>query len=72
MAARHSMGALFKCWVVAEHRTHGVVDIEKCKAIYRGCDVFFYTLAEDWVSIASQNGRRRSPGQKTGMGCRRE
>src|SRR6202007_1039661 len=38
-------GRYFKCWVVAEHRTHGVVDISK--AIYQSCDVFFYTLAEN-------------------------
>lgn len=37
-------GRYFKCWVVAEHRTHGGVDISK--GIYQSCDVFFYTLAE--------------------------
>jgi penicillin-binding protein 2 len=37
-------GRYFKCWVVAEHRVHGSVDISK--AIYQSCDVFFYTLAE--------------------------
>jgi len=37
-------GRYFKCWVTAEHRVHGVVDIHK--AIYQSCDVFFYTLAE--------------------------
>src|SRR5947199_9721588 len=37
-------GRFFKCWVVAEHRTHGGVDISK--GIYQSCDVFFYTLAE--------------------------
>jgi penicillin-binding protein 2 len=37
-------GRYFKCWVVAEHRVHGVVDISK--GIYQSCDVFFYTLAE--------------------------
>src|SRR5262249_11552661 len=37
-------GRYFKCWVVAEHRVHGAVDISK--AIYQSCDVFFYTLAE--------------------------
>jgi penicillin-binding protein 2 len=37
-------GRYFKCWVVAQHRVHGVVDITK--AIYQSCDVFFYTLAE--------------------------
>jgi penicillin-binding protein 2 len=37
-------GRYFKCWISAEHRGHGVVDISK--AIYQSCDVFFYTLAE--------------------------
>src|ERR1022692_387810 len=37
-------GRYFKCWVLAEHRTHGAVEISK--AIYQSCDVFFYTLAE--------------------------
>ncbi len=37
-------GRYFKCWVVAEHRVHGTVDLSK--AIYQSCDVFFYTLAE--------------------------
>src|SRR5882724_9781483 len=37
-------GRYFKCWVTAEHRIHGVVEISK--AIYQSCDVFFYTLAE--------------------------
>jgi penicillin-binding protein 2 len=37
-------GRSFKCWVLAEHRTHGGVDLPK--AIYQSCDVFFYTLAE--------------------------
>ncbi len=37
-------GRVFKCWVLSEHRAHGVVDIHK--GIYQSCDVFFYTLAE--------------------------
>ena len=37
-------GRYFKCWVVAEHRTHGVVEL--AKGIYQSCDVYFYTLAE--------------------------
>jgi penicillin-binding protein 2 len=37
-------GRFFKCWVLAEHRVHGVTGISK--AIYQSCDVFFYTLAE--------------------------
>jgi penicillin-binding protein 2 len=37
-------GRVFKCWVLSEHRAHGVVDINR--GIYQSCDVFFYTLAE--------------------------
>lgn len=37
-------GRFFKCWIVAEHRTHGSVDLPK--AIFQSCDVYFYTLAE--------------------------
>src|SRR6202790_2161444 len=37
-------GRYFKCWVTAEHRTHGVVEISK--AIYQSCDVFFYSLPQ--------------------------
>jgi penicillin-binding protein 2 len=37
-------GRYFNCWVKAEHRVHGGVDISK--GIYQSCDVFFYTLAE--------------------------
>src|SRR5205814_10350987 len=37
-------GRYFKCWVSAEHRVHGAVEISK--GIYQSCDVFFYTLAE--------------------------
>lgn len=37
-------GRFFKCWVQAERRTHGAVDL--AKAIYQSCDTFFYTLGE--------------------------
>jgi penicillin-binding protein 2 len=37
-------GRFFKCWVVAEKRVHGTVDLNK--GIYQSCDVYFYTLAE--------------------------
>lgn len=37
-------GRYFKCWVVAEHRVHGLTNLTK--GIYQSCDVFFYTLAE--------------------------
>jgi penicillin-binding protein 2 len=59
-------GRYFKCWVVAEHRVHGITDISK--AIYQSCDVFFYTLAqklgiEKIAKYATQFGL----GQKTGI-----
>jgi penicillin-binding protein 2 len=37
-------GRFFKCWITAQHTTHGVVEISK--AIYQSCDSFFYTLAD--------------------------
>ena len=37
-------GSYRKCWISAEHKIHGIVDISK--AIYQSCDVFFYTLAD--------------------------
>ncbi|MBV9608323.1 MAG: penicillin-binding protein 2, partial [Acidobacteria bacterium] len=37
-------GRFFKCWIVSQHTTHGVVDISK--AIYQSCDSYFYTLAD--------------------------
>ncbi len=37
-------GRYFRCWIAAEHRAHGGVEITK--GIYQSCDVFFYTLAE--------------------------
>jgi penicillin-binding protein 2 len=59
-------GRYFKCWVVAEHRTHGVVDISK--AIYQSCDVFFYTLAEKLgIDRISKWANLLGLGQKTGV-----
>jgi len=59
-------GRYFKCWVVAEHRTHGVVDISK--AIYQSCDVFFYTLAEKLgIGRIAQYAAAFGLGQKTGV-----
>ncbi len=59
-------GRYFKCWVQAEHRTHGGVDLSK--GIFQSCDVFFYTLAEKLginkiADYASQAGL----GKKTGI-----
>jgi penicillin-binding protein 2 len=59
-------GRYFKCWVIAEHRTHGVVDISK--AIYQSCDVFFYTLAERLgIGRIAQYAAAFGLGQKTGI-----
>lgn len=59
-------GRYFKCWVVAEHRTHGVVGISK--AIYQSCDVFFYTLAEKLgIERIAKYATMFGLGQKTGV-----
>ncbi|MGA2002776.1 MAG: penicillin-binding protein 2 [Terriglobales bacterium] len=59
-------GRYFKCWVVAEHRTHGVVEISK--AIYQSCDVFFYTLAEKLgIDRIAKYATALGLGQKTGI-----
>ena len=59
-------GRYFKCWVVAEHRVHGVVDISK--AIYQSCDVFFYTLAERLgIGRIAKWATAVGLGQKTGI-----
>jgi len=59
-------GRYFKCWVVAEHRVHGVVDIRK--AIYQSCDVFFYTLAEKLgIERIAKYATMFGLGQKTGI-----
>jgi penicillin-binding protein 2 len=59
-------GRYFKCWVVAEHRTHGAVDISK--AIYQSCDVFFYTLAEKLgIDRIAKWAMAFGLGQKTGI-----
>src|SRR5882724_2567594 len=59
-------GRYFKCWVVAEHRVHGLVDISK--AIYQSCDVFFYTLAEKLgIERIAKYATMFGLGQKTGV-----
>jgi len=59
-------GRYFKCWVTAEHRVHGVVDIRK--AIYQSCDVFFYTLAEKLgIDRIAKWATMLGLGQKTGI-----
>src|ERR1700691_1644228 len=59
-------GRYFKCWVTAEHRTHGLVEISK--AIYQSCDVFFYTLAEKLgIERIAKYATMFGLGQKTGI-----
>ncbi len=59
-------GRYFKCWVVAEHRVHGVVDLTK--AIYQSCDVFFYSLAERLgIERIAKYATMFGMGQKTGV-----
>ena len=59
-------GRYFKCWVTAEHRTHGLVEISK--AIYQSCDVFFYTLAEKLgIDRIARYATLFGLGQKTGI-----
>jgi len=59
-------GRYFKCWVTAEHRVHGAVDITK--AIYQSCDVFFYTLAEKLgIDRIAKWATMLGLGQKTGI-----
>jgi len=59
-------GRYFKCWVVAEHRVHGITDISK--AIYQSCDVFFYTLAEKLgIERIAKYATMFGLGQKTGV-----
>ena len=59
-------GRYFKCWVVADHRVHGVVDITK--GIYQSCDVFFYTLAEKLgIGRIAKYATAFGLGRKTGI-----
>jgi penicillin-binding protein 2 len=59
-------GRYFKCWVLAEHRTHGITDVTK--AIYQSCDVFFYTLAEKLgIERIAKYAMAFGLGQKTGI-----
>jgi len=59
-------GRYFKCWVTAEHRSHGEVDISK--GIYQSCDVFFYTLAEKLgIERIAKYATEFGLGQKTGV-----
>jgi penicillin-binding protein 2 len=59
-------GRYFKCWIAAEHKVHGEVEISK--AIYQSCDVFFYTLAEKLgIDRIAKYATEFGLGQKTGI-----
>jgi penicillin-binding protein 2 len=59
-------GRYFKCWVVAEHRVHGDVDLTK--GIYQSCDVFFYTLAQKLgIGTIAKYAMAFGLGQRTGI-----
>jgi len=59
-------GRYFKCWIAANHSTHGSVNISK--AIYQSCDSYFYTLAEKLgISRIAKYATMLGLGQKTGV-----
>ena len=59
-------GRFFKCWVAANHTTHGSVGISK--AIFQSCDSYFYTLAEKLgISRIAKWATLLGLGQKTGV-----
>ena len=59
-------GRYFKCWITAQHTTHGMVDIRK--AIYQSCDTFFYTLAQNLgIDRIAKYATAFGLGQKTGI-----
>ena len=59
-------GRYFKCWISANHSTHGSVNISK--AIYQSCDSYFYTLAEKLgISRIAKYATMLGLGQKTGV-----
>jgi penicillin-binding protein 2 len=59
-------GRYFKCWVSAEHRAHGMVEISK--AIYQSCDTFFYTLAQNLgIDRIAKYATALGLGQRTGI-----
>jgi penicillin-binding protein 2 len=59
-------GRYFKCWVSAEHRQHGMVEISK--AIFQSCDTFFYTLAQNLgIDRIAKYATALGLGQRTGI-----
>lgn len=63
---RDFYGRFFKCWVQAERRTHGTVELSK--AIYQSCDTFFYTLGERLgIGRIAKYAQAFGLGQRTGI-----
>lgn len=63
---RDFYGRFFKCWVLAERRTHGAVELSK--AIYQSCDTFFYTLGERLgISRIAKYAQAFGLGQRSGI-----
>ena len=59
-------GRFFKCWIAANHGSHGSVSISK--AIYQSCDSYFYTLAEKLgIGRIAKYATMLGLGQKTGV-----
>jgi penicillin-binding protein 2 len=59
-------GRFFKCWISAQGRGHGSIDIHS--AVPQSCDVFFYTLAERLgIGRISKYAAEFGLGQKTGV-----
>jgi penicillin-binding protein 2 len=63
---REFYGRHFKCWVVAERRTHGSVDL--AKGIYQSCDTYFYTLGERLgIGRIAKYAQEFGVGKRTGI-----
>src|SRR5271166_5263476 len=59
-------GRFFKCWIAANHGSHGSVNISK--AIYQSCDSYFYTLAEKLgIGRIAKYATMLGLGQKSGV-----
>ncbi len=59
-------GRFFKCWIAANHGSHGSVTIRRPS--YQSCDSYFYTLAEKLgISKIAKWATMLGLGQKTGI-----
>lgn len=59
-------GRFFKCWIAAQGRGHGAIDVHS--AVPQSCDVFFYTLAERLgIGRIAKYASEFGLGQRTGV-----